>query len=236
MTKLLASVSNLSEAGIALEAGADIIDLKNPVAGALGALPKHEIRAIVSLISGIKPVSATIGDLPMDTELVMRATEQMAQTGVDIIKIGFFGSSGHHDCIQALKPLTGRGTQMVAVLFADQAPDLSLLSELQEAGFYGVMLDTADKNGKNLMDHILPEDIERFITLAHKYGLQSGLAGSLGREHIPALTRLNPGYIGFRGALCSNLKRTSALSADKVHEISGLLLRNNTTFSNMASV
>ena len=236
MTKLLASVSNLAEARIALEAGVDIIDLKNPIAGALGALPEHEIRVIVSLITGIKPVSATIGDLPMDPELVMCATAQMAQTGVDIIKIGFFGSSGHDDCIEALKSLTGRGTQMVAVFFADQTPDLSLLPKLQAAGFYGVMLDTAEKNGKNLFSYILPEDTERFVTLAHEYGLQAGLAGSLGREHISTLMRLNPDYIGFRGALCSNLERTSALSVDKVQEISSLLLRNNIISSNVTSV
>ena len=39
MTRMLASVATLQEARLAAECGVDIIDLKNPAAGALGALP-----------------------------------------------------------------------------------------------------------------------------------------------------------------------------------------------------
>ena len=38
ITGMLASVANLAEARLAAAGGADIVDLKNPVAGALGAL------------------------------------------------------------------------------------------------------------------------------------------------------------------------------------------------------
>lgn len=230
MTLLLASVTNLEEVAIVLDAGVDIIDLKNPAAGALGALPDSDVRAIVSAVNGVKSVSATVGDLPMVPDLVVHATEQMAQNGVDIIKIGFFGVTGHRECIQALKPLTVRGLRIVAVLFVDQIPDFSLLSELRSAGFYGVMLDTAVKDGRSLPDHIAPEDINKFVAMAEAYGLQSGLAGSLGQEHIGPLARLKPGYIGFRGALCDNLERMAALSKSKVLEIHTLLLRYNTAF------
>ena len=39
MSKLLISVTSAEEALLALEGGADIIDMKNPLEGALGALP-----------------------------------------------------------------------------------------------------------------------------------------------------------------------------------------------------
>jgi len=39
MTQLLISVTNVEEAQIALNSGADFIDLKDPNGGALGALP-----------------------------------------------------------------------------------------------------------------------------------------------------------------------------------------------------
>jgi len=39
MTELLISVTNVDEAFMAMELGADIIDLKDPSMGALGALP-----------------------------------------------------------------------------------------------------------------------------------------------------------------------------------------------------
>lgn len=229
MTKLLASVTNVSEALLAVDAGVDIIDLKNPAEGALGALPLPEIGEIVRAIDGCKLVSATIGDLPMEPELLIRATEHTAATGVDIVKVGFFGpaSHSHSACIKALQPLAANGVRIVAVLFADQNPDFALLPELQMAGFYGVMLDTAQKNGSSLLDYVLINDLQRFVKLARTYKLESGLAGSLRLDHVPGLVALAPGYLGFRGALCANSERTAALSSNKIHELQAMLRKCN---------
>ena len=75
MTQMLASVVNLEEALIALEAGTDIIDLKNPAQGALGALLLTVIRDIVMALAGAVPVSATIGDLPMQPDILEKAVK-----------------------------------------------------------------------------------------------------------------------------------------------------------------
>ena len=64
MTMMLASVRSLDEALFALEAGADLIDLKEPSHGALGALDHAAVRVCVQAIGGRRPVSATIGDIP----------------------------------------------------------------------------------------------------------------------------------------------------------------------------
>ena len=47
MTGMLASVATLAEARLVEESGVDIIDLKNPAEGALGALPLAEVVRIV---------------------------------------------------------------------------------------------------------------------------------------------------------------------------------------------
>ena len=47
MTRMLASVATLQEARLAAECGVDIIDLKNPSTGALGALPTETVVEIV---------------------------------------------------------------------------------------------------------------------------------------------------------------------------------------------
>ena len=52
MPKLLASVANLDEATLALDLGADILDLKNPAEGALGAWPVERLRAAVARFGG----------------------------------------------------------------------------------------------------------------------------------------------------------------------------------------
>jgi len=227
MTKLLASVTNSQEALWALEAGVDIIDLKNPAEGALGALPLSIISEIVASVAGRAQISATIGDLPMQPDLIASMVAMVAETGVDIVKVGFFPSSNHLACIHALKPLTSRGLKMVAVLFADQDPDFKLLTALADAEFFGVMLDTAHKNGTSLMYHQPAEILSAFVINANLYGLESGLAGSLRFEHVELLKNINPGYMGFRGALCDHFERSAAINKSKVFELKRMLHKNN---------
>ena len=227
MSRLLVSVTSVDEAMLAMECGADIIDIKNPAQGALGALPLSEIKNIVRAVNGNRLTSATIGDLDMQPELLMSATEHTASTGVDIVKVGFFGLDNHGECIQAMKPLAARGVHIVAVLFADQEPDFGLLAELQEAGFYGVMLDTVKKDGHSLLDYILLEDLQCFVRVAQQHGLKSGLAGCLRLEHVPTLQLLSPDFLGFRGALCANFERRTALNSHKVQKLHQMLHKSN---------
>jgi len=227
VTKLLASVTNSQEALWVLEAGIDIIDLKNPAEGALGALPLSVICEIVSSVGGRAQISATIGDLPMQPDLIFKAVESVAITGIDIVKIGFFPSPNHTECIDALKSLTIRGIKIVAVLFADHVPDFGLLEKLARANFYGVMLDTAQKNGRSLMYHQSAEILRDFVIKADGLGLESGVAGSLRFEHVAELKNINPGYMGFRGALCDDFERSAAINKSKIFELKRMLHKNN---------
>lgn len=211
VTRLLASVRDAREAGIALDGGADLIDLKEPACGALGALPLALVREIVAAIDGARPVSATIGDLPMKAALLAHAVREMSATGVDFVKIGFFPGE-MHPCIRALAPLA-RETALIAVLFADCDPDLALLGELAAAGFRGAMLDTTDKRGGGLRSRMDDGQLRGFVAAARSRGLLVGLAGSLGAEDIPPLLALAPDYLGFRGALCGSSGRSGALEA-----------------------
>jgi (5-formylfuran-3-yl)methyl phosphate synthase len=75
------------EADVALAHGADLIDLKGPARGALGALAPDIVRAAVERIAGRRPVSAVAGDLPMEPEVVASAGTAMVETGVDYVKV-----------------------------------------------------------------------------------------------------------------------------------------------------
>lgn len=218
-TKMLASVNCVEEALTVLECGVDIIDLKNPSQGALGALPLDLVKDIVKAIDGQGIISATIGDLPMEVDVVKKGTEDMISTGVDIVKIGFFGTENHVECIRALKPYADQGIKLVAVLFAENGSVVDLVPEFAAAGFYGVMVDTAVKNGLTLTDHYSHDDITEFVTAAKKHDLLVGLAGSIKLHHVKLLKPYAPSYLGFRGALCDNHQRTSTLNVDKVKEI-----------------
>jgi len=224
---LLISVTDTGEAEVALRTGIDILDLKNPAEGALGQLPLPIIAEIVSIAGSRCTTSATIGDLPMQPEILSKAVERLAVTGVDIIKIGFFGSRQHEACARAITRAANGRVQLIAVLMADQSPDFALLPLLKAAGFYGVMLDTANKQDGHLLNHLNIQQLREFCDIARKQKLAIGLAGSLGEAHIPALAELQANYLGFRGAVCVNNDRIAELDAGRLGVIKELLYKYN---------
>ncbi len=219
MTGMLASVNSVAEALLVLSAGVDIIDLKQPALGALGALDIATVKQIVAEIDGRCPVSATIGDLPMQPDPVFNAVKAMAETGVDYIKIGFFPGDDWHATIKKLAALTGQNHALIAVLFADAQPDFSVISLLKGAGFTGVMLDTMDKQKGSLTQLMANMDIAQFVTQAKARQLVCGLAGSLSLEDIAELLPYQADYLGFRGALCQENNRVGKLNRQAVVEI-----------------
>jgi len=222
MTRMLASVTDGAEAEIALSGGADIVDLKDPGAGALGALPVEMVRKVVAVLAGRVATSAVCGDLPMEPASTAQMAAEIAATGVDYVKIGFFPASKAGDCARAMPPVAGR-TKLVAVLFADLQPDFDLLPILSESGFHGVMMDTADKSRGRLLDHLPPEQIPAFMERAKALKLKTGLSGSLEAPDIPRLLPFAPDFLGFRGALCQQSERTAGIDAEAVARIRALI-------------
>jgi uncharacterized protein (UPF0264 family)/CheY-like chemotaxis protein len=218
MTGMLASVNSIEEALQALSANVDIIDLKQPALGALGALETDLVKTIVKEINGRRPVSATIGDLPMQPELVCQAVQTMAATGVDYVKIGFFPGGDWQGTVEKLAALTP-AMNLIAVLFADTQPDFSVIDLLKAAGFKGVMLDTMDKSRGSLTQVMTKPDIARFTGLAKDRSLLCGLAGSLRLDDVAGLMPYQPDYLGFRGALCLDHTRTAQLNASSIMQI-----------------
>lgn len=224
MTQLLVSVSNIDEAKITLGLGVDIIDLKHPAKGALGALALDEVEKIVRYVKkqdDRKLVTATIGDLPMQPDLLAQAVEALATTDVDIIKIGFFTldtepAEDYAVCLEALQKLTQRGVKLVGVLFAEYSYPNGMISMLKHAGFHGVMIDTVHKNGVTLLEYFSHQEILDVVQRAKEMQLQFGLAGSLQLQHIPLIKPFKPDYIGLRGGVCEANVRVNLLSAFKV--------------------
>ncbi len=223
MSGMLASVSNLAEARLVEVFAVDIIDLKQPAQGALGALP---LNSVVDIVAALKPetvISATVGDLPMLPQILTQAVQAMTTTGVDFVKIGFFPGGDWQACISGLANLTASGHALIAVLFADTQPDLAIIAALQQAGFRGVMLDTMDKSRGSLTQLMSLTDCKSFVDTAKAAGLLTGLAGSLAKQDIPKLLPLQADYLGFRGALCRRSQRTAELDKEQVAAIRQLL-------------
>jgi (5-formylfuran-3-yl)methyl phosphate synthase len=224
MTKMLASVQDRQEAEIVFQNGADIIDLKDPGNGALGAVEPDKLLEVIDFISGRRPVSAACGDLPMDPETIRRKVEEIASTGLDYIKIGFFPFGQLAACIGVLQPLASH-KKLIAVLFADHLNEYeeNLAEKFAAAGFHGVMIDTAKKSAGRLLDHLTPDQIGHFVKDCQAHGLMSGVAGSLEAPDVPRLLAFKPDFLGFRGALCAGLSRMAPVDAQATAKIRALI-------------
>lgn len=225
MTKWLASVQSLEEAQTLLPALPDILDIKNPSEGALGAVDIMAVADIVSLVSQHCQTSATIGDLPMQAGLINPAMVEMATSGVDYVKVGFFPDRQLVECIKAMAgTIKQLSVPVIAVLFADKMPSQHVMPVLKQSGFQGVMIDTAIKDGRHLLDHWDDQQISGFINEADQYGMLCGLAGALRYEDIAELQFLGADYLGFRSALCQNRERTTSLQLNLATQIQQAIL------------
>jgi dihydroneopterin aldolase len=224
MTLFLASVRDKAEAEILRNTRADIIDLKEPARGALGALDLDTTREIVSFIAGRVPASATIGDLPMQPDTISAAVLERAACGVDYVKFGLFPDGDARACLEALCPVAQR-VRLIVVLFADRLPYFDAVARAAAMGAAGVMLDTAGKSAGSLLDHLDHREIANFITHAKAHRLMVGLAGSLTADDVLELLPLAPDLIGFRGALCHG-SRSASLAPSACAGIRDLIPRD----------
>lgn len=228
MTQLLISVTDTHEAGLALAHGADLIDLKDPHQGALGALPIKTIQEVVSFVSTHRThtqqyTSATVGDLPMQAELISQQVLAVASTNVDFVKIGFFESEHYQPCLDVLSGIAKNGVKLIAVLFAETQYPKDLIELIKGAGFYGVMLDTAKKNGATFMDYYTDEQMLSFSRQVKHHAMAFGLAGSLNIQHLAKVATYTPTYIGFRGGVSMDNQRKLSLDASKIKAIRKIL-------------
>lgn len=222
MTWLLASVAGPEEAETALAGGADIIDFKDPAQGALGAVASEVVRAGISRIGKRKPSSAVLGNLPTTPEVLLPVALEFARTGTDYLKLGIFPGFPPEPAIRAFADFPHK-TKLIAVFFADQKPDLSLLELLAEHKFFGAMLDTSQKTSGRLLDHLNIAQLARFSDECRRLGLSAGLAGGLERPDIPRLLLLNPTLLGFRTALCGSGGRNSPIELESVKKVRALI-------------
>jgi uncharacterized protein (UPF0264 family) len=219
MTGMLASVNSIAEAKVVHEAGVDILDIKNPHEGALGALDVNAVKDIVQSVNGEVLTSATIGDVKSDHPQLLNFILSMSETGVDYVKVGLFDKHVSESFIKTLTEATSKGIKLVVVLFAENYNGVDSIINLMQSGISGVMLDTKEKKSKNLCANLKRNELKKFIETAKKYKLLTGLAGSLKYENISSLLELNPDYLGFRGALCSESNRVNTVNKKQVNDI-----------------
>lgn len=229
MTALLASVRSDDEALDAALAGAELIDLKEPDAGALGGLAICDITRIARQLRGrypVKPISATIGDVPVEAlEEIANRVIEVSDAGIDYVKVGVTPGPSARRCLEQLANLPAA---VVPVLLCDGGKDSGMNTELvayaATLGFVGVMFDTAGKDGSTLFDHVDSDTLAQWLRLTRERGAMSGIAGSLGWAQFEQIRALAPDVAGFRTALCVDGRR-SRLDPQRVAQWAAALHR-----------
>ena len=222
--RLLVSVANAEDAAAALAGGADIIDAKDPSAGALGAVSLPTLRDIVSAVDNARPVTAALGDVS-DPVALERDAHAFASTGIAFVKIGF-AAIDSRDRIAGLVAAAVRGARdvgVVAVFYADADPGFTFVDLVTSAalgGAGGVLIDTADKRGPGLRQLITAATLNGYVTAAHDAGLFIAVAGKLTADDLGFSRESGADIAGVRGAAC-DAGRTGRVSPERVRLLAG---------------
>jgi (5-formylfuran-3-yl)methyl phosphate synthase len=206
--QLLVSPSSIDEARHS--GAADIIDVKKPSEGSLGANFPWVIREIKEFSK--KPVSAAIGDFNFKPGQASLAAYGAACAGADYVKIGlaFEGHDHAHELISAVVKAVKDEFPKKNVVIAAYSDHIRMHSIspfdmapiAAECGADFAMVDTGIKDRQSTFAFMDEKALRTFTDSNRKLGLGTALAGALKFEDIDALKRINPEIIGVRGMVC----------------------------------
>jgi len=211
--RLLVSVTREEEVEAAVCGGTDIVDVKNPAEGALGAAGPGCIARIRTATPAALPVSAALGDAPMLPGTMALAALGAASCGADYVKVGLYGpgdAAAAEDLLRAICLAVRERfptTQIIAAGYADAGEwgaitPGDLPGVAARAGVDGCMLDTFAKDGRSLFDILDASLVGDFVKQCRDMKMESALAGSLSLADIPRILALGPNIVGVRSAVC----------------------------------
>jgi len=224
--RLLVSVTDASEARVAVEGDVDIVDVKNPAEGSLGAPGPGVIEQVREVVPPERPVSAAIGDLPNLPGTAALAALGAARSGAAYVKVGLWGTSTTEEAVAVLRAVRDAldgGATVIAAAYADAErvsggplPPRAVVAAARQAGVGGCLLDTAVKDGRGLFEWITAEALEALVAEGHAAGLEMALAGALRAEDLAAVRAAGADIVGVRSAACRDGRRTAPLEAERI--------------------
>ena len=212
--QLLVSAINIEEAKEALKGGADILDVKNPKEGSLGASFPWIIKQISDYANNKTVISTTIGDVPYKPGTVSLAALGSAVSGSNYVKVGLYGTRNYQEALEVMNAVVKTVKEyddkitVVACGYADAKQIGSVLPEdipkvAVNSNSDVAMLDTYQKDGRRLTDFLNKEELSQFTKQTHDYGLEVALAGSVNKNDIQLLEEIDCDIMGVRGCVCT---------------------------------
>ena len=224
--RLLVSVTDAHEARLAVEGGVDIVDVKNPAEGSLGAPGPRVIQRVREVVPPEHPVSAAVGDLPNLPGTAALAALGAARSGAAYVKIGLWGTSTTEEAVavlRAARDAVDGGATVIAAGYGDaervpggRLPPGAVVAAARRAGVGGCLLDTALKDGRGLFEWLTPEALAALVAEGHAAGLEMALAGALRAEDLSRVRATGADIAGVRAAACRGGRRTAPLDPERI--------------------
>ncbi|MGO9819603.1 MAG: (5-formylfuran-3-yl)methyl phosphate synthase [Solirubrobacteraceae bacterium] len=223
--RLLVSVVSAEEARRAVAGGADIVDVKDPDEGALGAPAPRVLSEVVRAVGSAAPLSVALGDLPDLPHTAALAACGAVLSGAGYVKVGLRGMRELEPAVammRAVADAVGPQTAVIAAAYADAdtldppaiAPEwLPVLVE--RTGIAGALVDTFVKDGRGLYGWLSEPELADLIARTRQAGGTFAVAGQLQRGE---LCRVAADVVGVRSAVCRGGDRKAELEVELVAE------------------
>ncbi|VAX42258.1 hypothetical protein MNBD_PLANCTO02-179 [hydrothermal vent metagenome] len=249
--QLLVSVRNLAEAKIAVTAGCDLLDIKEPQNGPLGMQRINVINKITEFAKQEEEIASLSKTFPLISAALGEVIEWEFKIGsvavpseLSFLKLGLccLGKKNRMYKEWVSRWMTVRHRiekgfsksspppQWIAVAYADvEEANSPTLQEILEAAIAtncaGFLIDTFAKDGSTLFDSISEKELTELSLRAKEHHLMFAVAGSLREETLPLLVPVNPDIIGIRSAACCNQSRTEEISQQAIQNFQTTLLK-----------
>ena len=236
--QLLVSVRNVAEAQEAIVGGCDILDVKEPSRGSLGAASGSTICQISEAARefGI-PLSAAMGEC-LDWRSPFPPVDlcSISDASLRFVKLGLAGLGKRDDetgewlCLAGqIGHKLGTGTRHVAVIYADwqaaKSPHPTLILDAlathldtshAEPEFAGVLVDTFGKEAGRLTDAMSALELRAIGDRTRDMGLFLALAGRLTVNILPEVMSVSPDIVAIRSAACMGEDRQASVRSEAV--------------------
>lgn len=222
MARVLISVRNVEEAKIALSAGVDLIDLKDPEKAAMGMIDLSLVSQIQKALPSDLNLSMACGEL-----CDMPSLPDFFPKGISFYKFGLSHCKSSNRWVENLLSLKeqvrllNNSAFIVPVMYGDylNANSLNpfmLLELLCDHSFHAIMIDTWLKDGSSVLDWVTFDELLKIQNKCKAKNIEFALAGSLNLSSTTRLFRegINPAWFGYRGAVCNGQSRNQAIDFD----------------------
>lgn len=217
--RLLVSVRDGVEAREAIEGGADVVDVKEPLAGPLGRAALAQTLEIASVVArSRRPVPWTVAcgefaDGGAESALGhVTSIVGSLPRGIDpprLVKVGLANAAalGWEEGLAGLAARLPRGIAQAFVIYADwrraaAPPPGRVVSLAGRLAGQMVLIDTFDKAAGSVFDLAGPDGLGALVALARSGGLPVAVAGRIGIGDAAAVAAIAPDVIAVRSAVC----------------------------------